>query len=138
MSELGRPFLHPDVRRLIEADRAAPDPPGVVKRKVAQQIDRSLGLAGGMLASLPDLFVEPPPLPTTRSRFPSRLKSPTENAEGSCPTRYLAPARNVPSPLPRNMETLLAAAELFATARPLFPSWLKSPTATAAGSNPVR
>jgi hypothetical protein len=62
MSELGRPFLHPDVRRLIEVDRAAPDPPGVVKRKVAQQIDRSLGLGGAMLASLPDLVVEPPPL----------------------------------------------------------------------------
>jgi hypothetical protein len=62
MSELGRPFLHPDVRRLIEADRRAPDPPAAVKRRVAARVDRSLGLGGAMLASMSRLGLSAPPI----------------------------------------------------------------------------
>jgi hypothetical protein len=60
MSDLG-PFLHPNVRRLIEADRNAPDPPDAVKRAVAERVDRSLGLGGAMLALTPGLGLNPPP-----------------------------------------------------------------------------
>jgi hypothetical protein len=62
MSELGRPFLHPDLRRLIEADRNAPDPPDTVKRRVGERLDRSLGLGGAIIAAAPGLGLTPPPL----------------------------------------------------------------------------
>jgi hypothetical protein len=62
MSELGRPFLHPDLRRLIEADRNAPDPPDTIKRRVGERLDRSLGLGGAIIAAAPGLGLTPPPL----------------------------------------------------------------------------
>jgi hypothetical protein len=65
MSELGRPFLHPDLRRLIEADRHAPDPPDTMKRQVGERLDRSLGLGGAIIATAPDLGLTPPPMPET-------------------------------------------------------------------------
>jgi hypothetical protein len=65
MSELGRPFLHPDLRRLIEADRNAPAPPDVVKRHVGERLDRSLGLNGAIIAAAPGLGLTPPPSPET-------------------------------------------------------------------------
>jgi hypothetical protein len=65
MSELGRPFLHPDLRRLIEADRNAPDPPDTMKRHVGERLDRSLGLGGAIIAAAPGLGLTPPPLPET-------------------------------------------------------------------------
>jgi hypothetical protein len=62
MSELGRPFLHPDLRRLIEADRNAPAPPDFVKRQVGERLDRSLGLEGAIIAAAPGFGLTPPPL----------------------------------------------------------------------------
>ena len=63
MSELGRPFLHPDLRRLIEADRNAPEPPDTVKRQVGERVDRSLGLGGAIMAAAPGLGLTPPLVP---------------------------------------------------------------------------
>jgi hypothetical protein len=53
MSELGRPFLPPDLRRLIQIERQVGDPPTEAKRDVAERLDRNLGLGGVMLASTP-------------------------------------------------------------------------------------
>jgi hypothetical protein len=62
MSELGRPFLHPDLRRLIEADRNEPAPPDSVKRQIGERLDRSLGLGGAIIAAAPGFGLTPPPL----------------------------------------------------------------------------
>jgi hypothetical protein len=70
MSELGRPFLPPDLRRLIEIARHGGDPPIELKRNVGERLDRNLGLGGAMLMSTPltglgDSPSEPPPPPST-------------------------------------------------------------------------
>jgi hypothetical protein len=62
MSELGHPFLSPDLRRLIEAERQVDDPPARMKRAVAERVDRSLGLGGAMMAAAPSLSLEAPVL----------------------------------------------------------------------------
>src|SRR6185436_4533818 len=69
MSELGRPFLPPDLRRLIEIGRHGGDPPIELKRNVGERLDRNLGLGGAMkttfpLARLRDSPSEPPPPPS--------------------------------------------------------------------------
>jgi hypothetical protein len=70
MSELGRPFLHPDLRRLIEADRNAPAPPDIVKRQVGERLDRSLGLGGAIIAAAPGLGLTPPLHDSTTPSLP--------------------------------------------------------------------
>jgi hypothetical protein len=69
MSELGRPFLPPDLRRLIELGRHGGDPPIELKRNVGKRLDRTLGLGGAMLTPisltrLGDSPSEPPPPPS--------------------------------------------------------------------------
>lgn len=60
MSNLGRPFLPPDLRQLIELDRHAPDPPDEVKLSVARRVDRSLELGGVLSAPAPGLGLQVP------------------------------------------------------------------------------
>ena len=60
MSELGRPFLPPDLRKLIELDRHAADPPDEVKLSVARRVDRSLELGGVLSAPPPGLGLQVP------------------------------------------------------------------------------
>jgi len=65
MSELGRPFLSPELRGLIARERHAPDPPDRVKREVAERIDRSLDLGGVMVGPSLGVAAAPPPLPVS-------------------------------------------------------------------------
>src|SRR5437867_1343881 len=78
-----------------------------------------------------------PKFTTTRSGFPSRLKSPTAMDWGlfSTPTGEPAAWVNAPEPLPSRIVTVFEPP--FVTARSAVPSRLKSPTAVDEGKNPT-
>src|SRR6266568_3745861 len=63
--------------------------------------------------------------------MPSPLKSPTAKYQGFAPTAEMSAGRKVPSPLPKNTETVLSPT--LETARSGLPSPLKSPTAMPEG-----
>ena len=83
MSELGRPFLSPDLRQLIEGQRQVADPPDRMKRAVAERVDRSLGLGGAMLAAAPGLGLD---LPLVRDSSPPPLSPPPLSPPPLSPT----------------------------------------------------
>ncbi len=57
MSDSGAFLLPPDVRALIDADRAAAEPPAVIKNGVARRLEKALGL--GVLALGASVAVSP-------------------------------------------------------------------------------
>src|SRR5437870_2254994 len=74
---------------------------------------------------------------TTRSGFPSRLKSPTATASGATPETTGEPGGSVNAPLPLPNSIVTLSENLFATARSGLPSRLKSPTAAKVGARPA-